>query len=57
MSITNISKITKQLVLLRLINSGESLEDASSKAGLSIKLSKNYLNIKWYNLFILTISK
>ncbi|QKJ26807.1 hypothetical protein ACBT_0887 [Aliarcobacter cibarius] len=46
MSITNVSKITKQLVLLRLINSGESLEDASSKAGLSIKLSKNYLNIK-----------
>jgi len=57
MSITNISKITKQLFLLRLIKNGESLEDASSKAGLSIKLSKNYLNIKWYNLFIFTISK
>lgn len=46
MSITNISKNIKQLVLLRLIQNGESLADASSKAGLCIKLSKNYLNIK-----------
>ncbi|QKF72894.1 hypothetical protein AFAEC_0712 [Aliarcobacter faecis] len=46
MSIKNISISIKQLVLLRLINSGESLIDASSKAGLSIRLSKNYLNIK-----------
>ena len=44
MSITNINIKIKQLVLLRLINSGESLEDASSKAGLCINLSKNYLN-------------
>lgn len=57
MSITKINLSIKQSVLLRLIKNGESLEDASSKAGLSIKLSKNYLNIKWYNLFILTISK
>ncbi|MDX3959359.1 hypothetical protein Q6A90_00965 [Aliarcobacter skirrowii] len=46
MSITNISKNIKELVLLRLIQNGESLVDASSKAGLCIKLSKNYLNIK-----------
>jgi lambda repressor-like predicted transcriptional regulator len=44
MSITSINIKVKQSVLLRLIKSGESLEDASSKAGLCIKLSKNYLN-------------
>ncbi len=43
MSITYVNKEVKRLVLLRLIKNGESLEDASSKAGLCIKLSKTYL--------------
>lgn len=46
MELFGISKKIKELVLLRLIQNGESLVDASSKAGLCIKLSKNYLNIK-----------
>ena len=46
MSITNISIKIKQLVLLRLINNGESLIDASSKSGLSIKIAKEYLQNK-----------
>ena len=37
----------KQSVLLRLIKNGESLEDASSKAGLCINLSKYYLKPKY----------
>lgn len=36
MSITKINLSIKQSVLLRLIKNGESLEDASSKAGLHI---------------------
>lgn len=44
MSITKINLSIKQSVLLRLIKNGESLEDASSKAGLCINLAKNYLN-------------
>ena len=36
----------KQSVLLRLIKNGESLEDASSKAGLCINLAKDYLKPK-----------
>lgn len=46
MSITNISIKIKQLVLLRLINNGESLIDASSKFGLCIKIAKEYLQNK-----------
>lgn len=46
MSITNISIKIKQLVLLRLINNGESLIDASSKSGLYIKIAKEYLQNK-----------
>ncbi len=47
MSITKINlSIKKQSVLLRLIKNGESLEDASSKAGLCINLAKNYLKPK-----------
>lgn len=46
MSITKINLSIKQSVLLRLIKNGESLEDASSKAGLCINLAKNYLKPK-----------
>ncbi len=46
MSITNISIKIKQLVLLRLINNGESLIDASSKSGLCIKIAIEYLQNK-----------
>lgn len=46
MSITNINIKIKQLVLLRLINNGESLIDASSKSGLCIKIAKEYLKNK-----------
>ncbi|MCT7500270.1 hypothetical protein [Aliarcobacter cryaerophilus] len=46
MSITNICIKIKQLVLLRLINNGESLIDASSKSGLCIKIAKEYLQNK-----------
>lgn len=46
MSITNISIKIKQLVLLRLVNNGESLIDASSKSGLCIKIAKEYLQNK-----------
>lgn len=40
MSITKINLSIKQSVLLRLIKNGESLEDASSKAGFVLILQK-----------------
>ena len=46
MSITNISIKIKQLVLLRLINNGESIIDVSSNSGLYFKITKEYLQIK-----------
>ena len=46
MTITKINLSIKQSVLLRLIKNGESLEDASSKAGLCINLAKDYLKPK-----------
>ena len=46
MSITNISIKAKQVILLRLLNDGESLIDASSKSGLCIKVAKEYLSSK-----------
>lgn len=46
MSITNISTKIKQTVLIRLLNNGESLIDASSKSGLCIKVAEKYLNNK-----------
>ena len=46
MSIINVNIKIKQSVLLRLIKNGESLEDASSKAGLCINLAKDYLKPK-----------
>ena len=46
MSIINVNIKIKQSVLLRLIKNGESLGDASSKAGLCINLSKTYLKPK-----------
>ncbi|MCD8541167.1 MAG: hypothetical protein LRY22_00280 [Aliarcobacter cryaerophilus] len=52
MSIINVNIKIKQSVLLRLIKNGESLEDASSKAGLCINLSKTYLNQKIHLQYI-----
>ena len=52
MSITKINLSIKQSVLLRLIKNGESLEDASSKAGLCINLAKNYLKPKIHLQYI-----
>ena len=46
MSITKINLSIKQSVLLRLIKNGESLEDASSKAGLCINLVKKLFKTK-----------
>ncbi|OCL81810.1 hypothetical protein [Arcobacter porcinus] len=46
MSITNISIRIKKLVLLRLINDGENISDASSKSGLCIKVAKKYIENK-----------
>lgn len=46
MSITNISIKIKQSVLIRLLNDGESIVDASSKSGLCIKIAKQYLENK-----------
>ena len=46
MSITKINLSIKQSVLLRLIKNGESIENASSKAGLCVNLSKTYLKPK-----------
>lgn len=46
MSITKINLSIKQSVLLRLIKNGESLEDASSKAGLCINLAKKLFKTK-----------
>ena len=45
MTITKINLSIKQSVLLRLIKNGESLEDASSKAGLCINLSKYFYQL------------
>ena len=36
----------KQTVLLRLLEKGENIKDASSKAGLCIKIAEKYLSSK-----------
>ena len=41
MSITNVSIKAKQVILLRLLNDGESLIDASSNLDYASKLQKN----------------
>lgn len=37
----------KQTVLLRLLENGENIKDASSKAGLCIKSAEKYMNNKF----------
>ena len=46
MSITHIKTKQKIEVLLRLLQNNESLEDASSKAGLNIEETKSIINNK-----------
>ncbi|WP_162830431.1 hypothetical protein ACNSOO_05675 [Aliarcobacter lanthieri] len=46
MSITYISTKIKQLVLVKLLDSGENIIDASSKSGLSVEFAKKYLSTK-----------
>ena len=46
MSITHIKTNKKIEVLLRLLQNNESLEDASSKAGLNIEKTKLIINNK-----------
>ena len=46
MSITHIKTNKKIEVLLRLLKNNESLEDASSKAGLNIEETKSIINNK-----------
>lgn len=43
MSIINISITMKQTVLLRLLENGENIKDACSKAGLCVKIAEKYL--------------
>ncbi len=46
MSITHIKTNEKIEVLLRLLENNESLQDASSKAGLNIEKTKSIINNK-----------